>query len=41
MGNRGNRHDVPALARAAADDDPMVRESAEWALARLATYGER
>jgi epoxyqueuosine reductase len=36
MGNRGNRDDVPALERAASDDNPMVRESAEWALDRLA-----
>jgi epoxyqueuosine reductase len=35
MGNRGNRDDMPALERAAADESSMVRESAEWALDQL------
>lgn len=40
MGNRGNRDDVSALERAADDDNPLVRESAQWALYRLSNAGE-
>ena len=36
LGNAGDRGAVPALRRASdADPDPVVRESARWALARL------
>jgi len=37
LGNAGDRAAIPALRRAASGDpDPVVRESAEWAIARLA-----
>jgi epoxyqueuosine reductase len=36
LGNAGNRSALPALQRSAADDpDPVVREAATWAIARL------
>jgi epoxyqueuosine reductase len=35
LGNIGNRDDLEPLATAARDADPLVREHAEWALARL------
>jgi epoxyqueuosine reductase len=36
LGNVGTRADVPALERAARDEEPLVREHAEWALRRIA-----
>jgi epoxyqueuosine reductase len=36
LGNTGGPEDVPALERAAVDPEPLVREHAEWALARIA-----
>jgi epoxyqueuosine reductase len=35
MGNSGNQEYVQDLELAAQDDDPLVREHAQWALARL------
>ncbi len=35
MGNSGDAAHVPALERLAADEDPLVREHAAWALNRL------
>ena len=35
MGNTGDAAHRPVLERLAADDDPVVREHAAWALARL------
>jgi epoxyqueuosine reductase len=35
LANRGDRAAVGALTRARADDDPVVRRAAAWALARL------
>jgi epoxyqueuosine reductase len=37
LGNIGDERDVDVLARAAADDDPLVREHAAWALGKLGT----
>jgi len=39
LGNTGTREDVPALERAARDEEPLVREHAEWALGRIAERG--
>src|SRR5262249_36625941 len=35
LGNRGDAAATSALRAAAADDDPVVRDAAEWALSRL------
>jgi epoxyqueuosine reductase len=35
LGNRGDPSAVPALERAAHDEDPVVRDAAQWALARI------
>jgi epoxyqueuosine reductase len=35
LGNSGNPDAVPPLVRALADDDPLVRAHAAWALGRL------
>ena len=35
LGNIGNRTDLPALAHACRDEDPLVREHAQWAHARI------
>ncbi len=35
MGNSGDRSFLPALQKLAADEDPVVAESAHWALAKL------
>lgn len=35
LGNTGTREDLPALARAAGDADPLVAEHAQWAIARI------
>jgi epoxyqueuosine reductase len=35
LGNAGGEAARPALARLAADEDPVVREHAQWALVRL------
>lgn len=37
LGNVGTRDDVEALTRALYDEEPLVREHAAWALARLAS----
>lgn len=37
LGNSGDPRHRPVLERLAADDDPLVREHAQWALCRLAT----
>ena len=39
LGNVGTADDVEALTRAIDDPEPIVREHAEWALARLAAWG--
>ncbi|MBJ7258661.1 MAG: tRNA epoxyqueuosine(34) reductase QueG [Chthoniobacterales bacterium] len=38
LGNKGTADDLPALRAAAGDAEPLVREHAEWAIARI---GER
>jgi epoxyqueuosine reductase len=38
LGNWGNVQAIPALRRALGDAEPLVREHAAWALARI---GER
>ena len=35
LGNRGDAASLPALARAAEDADPVIREHARWAIARI------
>jgi epoxyqueuosine reductase len=35
LGNVGNEEDAPALNAALGDPDPVVREHAGWALARI------
>jgi epoxyqueuosine reductase len=35
LGNRGDPVALPALRRARADPEPLVREAAEWAIARI------
>jgi len=35
LGNAGTAEDIPALEAALAHDEPLVREHAVWALARL------
>ena len=35
LGNTGNASAIAALQRAQLDDDDVIREAAEWALARL------
>lgn len=35
LGNKGTPADLPALRRAAADDEPLVREHASWAIGRI------
>jgi epoxyqueuosine reductase len=39
LGNVGAPDDVPALTAALADDEPIVREHASWAIARIAERG--
>ena len=41
LGNIGTVDDVPALEHALADPEPLVREHAAWALARLTKPGRR
>lgn len=36
LGNRGDPASLPALRRVLADDDPMIREHARWAIERIA-----
>jgi epoxyqueuosine reductase QueG len=36
MGNSGERKFLPLLERLAGDEDEVVKESAEWAVAKLA-----
>jgi epoxyqueuosine reductase len=38
LGNVGDAHDVDVLTRALDDAEPLVREHAAWALARLGSY---
>jgi epoxyqueuosine reductase len=40
MGNSGNREFLPLLNQLAGDEDPSVRESANWARTRLSTTAE-
>lgn len=35
LGNAGDETALPALERALADDEPMIREAAAWAIARI------
>lgn len=35
LGNRGEGSHLPALRRAAMDGDPIIRDAAEWAIARI------
>jgi epoxyqueuosine reductase len=35
LGNRGGAGDLPALRRALADPEPLVREAAEWAIEQI------
>src|SRR5262249_44001749 len=35
LGNRGDRAALPALRRALADPDPVIREAAKWAIERI------
>jgi epoxyqueuosine reductase QueG len=37
MGNSGNHRFVPALEKLSADDDPVVAESAKWAIKQLSS----
>ena len=39
LGNVGTTEDLPALARAALDPDPLVAEHARWALERIRSRG--
>jgi epoxyqueuosine reductase len=39
LGNTGSPADLPALAQAARDDDPLVREHAVWAVGNIASRG--
>jgi epoxyqueuosine reductase len=38
LGNVGTMEDADVLTRALVDEEPLVREHAEWALARLDDY---
>jgi epoxyqueuosine reductase len=40
LGNVGTSEDVDVLTRALDDDEPLVREHAAWAFARLLGYGD-
>jgi epoxyqueuosine reductase len=40
LGNVGTAGDVDVLTRAMDDDEPLVREHAAWALARLRAAGD-
>jgi epoxyqueuosine reductase len=39
LGNRGDPAALPALRRALADPEPLVREAAEWAIGRILARG--
>jgi epoxyqueuosine reductase len=39
LGNIGTNADLPALEKAAGDDDPLVREHATWAVHRIRSRG--
>ena len=41
LGNIGDPDDVPSLAAALADPEPLVREHAAWALGRIGTADAR
>jgi len=40
LGNKGTGDDLPALLSASKDTEPLVREHAEWAIARIRARGE-
>jgi epoxyqueuosine reductase len=40
LGNRGDPAALPALRNALADPEPLVREAAEWAIARILARGQ-
>jgi epoxyqueuosine reductase len=40
LGNQGDATALPALRKAAADEDEIVREAAEWAIARILSQDE-
>jgi epoxyqueuosine reductase len=40
LGNESNPDDIPALEKALKDEEPMVREHAAWAIARLSGQDE-
>lgn len=35
LGNTGNEHDLPVLQNTLSDDEPMVREHAQWAIDKI------
>ncbi len=35
LGNTGTRDDLPALRRRAQDEDPLIREHAQWAVSEI------
>ncbi len=39
LGNRGDMHALPVLQRALNDEEPMIREHAQWAINRIGEYG--
>lgn len=40
LGNAGDVSDIPALERAAADQEPLIAEHAEWAIHQIRSrYG--
>ena len=40
LGNAGDVSDIPALERAAADEEPLIAEHAEWAIHQIRSrYG--
>ncbi|HEX4084452.1 MAG TPA: tRNA epoxyqueuosine(34) reductase QueG [Chthoniobacteraceae bacterium] len=41
LGNIGTRDDLPALERAVADPEPLVREHAQWAIGQIAQRLEK
>jgi epoxyqueuosine reductase len=41
LGNQGDPAALPALRRALADPEPMVREAAQWAIERIERHGGR
>jgi epoxyqueuosine reductase len=41
LGNVGDETDIPALVKALEDDEPLVREHAQWAITQLASAVEQ